>query len=145
MAVRPPPAAAPPAKPPRAAPKAAREAGAPRPTPGAPPVGQLRCTMSVPWCSRNAILETYGEVAGHATRVTASAGGSTTNPQCWAIGLNVADALAMVALFRVGRAWERALIRFVTFINHQMMSSSPLYDRRVPACLPEESMQLVAC
>jgi hypothetical protein len=53
------------------------------------------------------------QMAGKATGVASSAGTGAAQAQCWAVGLNVAEALAVVALLGLGGAWVRAPVRLV--------------------------------
>lgn len=52
-------------------------------------------------------------MAGLAAVIAASTGASSTEPQSWAISLDVAKALAVVALLGLGGAGKRAAVGLV--------------------------------
>lgn len=58
-------------------------------------------------------FKTYSKVAGLAAAVAASAGGVSGQAESWAVGLNMAKALAVVALLGLGSARERAAVGLV--------------------------------
>ena len=59
-------------------------------------------------------MTTYSQMAGLTTRVAASASSAAAQPQSWAISLDVAESLAVVALLR----WIHCQ---TLFLNHKSL------------------------
>lgn len=59
------------------------------------------------------VARTYGQVAGLATVVASTASAGATQAKSWAVSLDVAQALAVVALLSLSAARKRAAIGFV--------------------------------
>lgn len=70
--------------------------------------GRANSTTSHSW-----VWAVAGEMAGQTTAVATSAGASSTQAESWAVGLNVAESLAVVALLGLSGAWMRAAIGLV--------------------------------
>ena len=72
-----------------------------------------KCQRQVLQQPRGRWAGTYNEVTGLAALVASTSRRGTAKAECRAVGLNVAEALAVVALLRVGAARERAIARLV--------------------------------
>ena len=70
-------------------------------------------SASAPSHTRARVRAVTGQVAGEAARVASSAGTGAAQSEGWAVGLNVAEALAVVALLRLCGARVRASVRLV--------------------------------
>ena len=55
----------------------------------------------------------YSKVTGLAAVIAASTGASSTEPQSWAVSLDVAQTLAVVALLGLGGTGKRAAVGLV--------------------------------
>lgn len=63
---------------------------------------------------------TYGKVTRLATRVAAAVGGTTADAEGRAVGLNVAEALAVVAL--LGYTYCKRLSSITRCVDHSLLS-----------------------
>lgn len=63
---------------------------------------------------------TYGKVTGLAARVAAAVGGSTADAEGRAVSLNVAEALAVVAL--LGYTYCKRLSSITRSVNYSLLS-----------------------
>lgn len=84
---------------------------------------------------------TYSQVAGLAAVVAAAAGSSAAQAEGRAIGLDMAQSLAVVALLSLGRAGKRAAVGFVSCGEiwlEPVMSVVGMTSWYIPGCLPIE-------
>jgi hypothetical protein len=69
---------------------------------------------------RELARSTYGKVARLAARVAATVGGTTADAEGRAVSLNVAEALAVVAL--LGCTYCKRLSSITRFMDHSLLS-----------------------
>ena len=81
----------------------------------APEAATVRTTgsASAPSHARARVGAVTSQVAGEAARVASSAGAGAAQPEGWAVSLDMAEALAVVALLRLRGTRVRASVRFV--------------------------------